>query len=324
MIIFTLLCLPLCMLITAFFSGTECGMNSINPARLLHWARNNVKPAEILLEFQNNMQRFLATVLVGNNLFHVIVATLTGSVAKQLEMSSVRESVWSATMAVAVLYFCEYLPKLYFRSRPLRRTVRVAKIFAFCDRALDPLTRFVLFITKWFTPKECRDSPSQGEFLVTRDFLESVVSDRLEGASISPYETAVFRRILKLQSKCAKDIMTPIDRVVKASKRMTIAQCYSLARETGHFRFPVFDTDKTRCVGIINVIEELFARTNPKTSCSNRMTPACFINANELADNLLPKMRAKKSPMLCVTENHAVIGIVTEATVLRLITNRRS
>ena len=318
MIIFKLICLAFGMLITAFFSGTECGMNSINPARLLHWARNDVEPAKLLLGFKNNMQRFLATVLVGNNLSHVAVATLTSSIAFQLEMSNLRESVWSATMALAILYFCEYLPKLYFRSRPLRRTVRVARMFAFFDRVLDPLTRFVLFITKWFTPKEFRDENNKSEVFISRDFLASLVSDRLEGASISPYETTVLNRILKLPDKHAMDIMTPIDQVIKVTGLMTIGECYELARKTGHFRFPVFND--SNCIGVVNVIEELFAKTNPdRTRCNRRMSPPRFIDASEPADNLLPQMRLKRSPFLCVTENQTVIGIVTEATVLRLI-----
>lgn len=333
--------LPLCMAASAFFSGIESGMLSVNRARLIHWVRSGVRPARRLQLYLNDPERFLAAILVGNNLVNVVISTLSASLARGLfagrPAAPALEAAWAAAMAFAVLYFCEYLPKLFFRTRPLRRTVKACRAFFYADILLTPLTRLVLLATRSLSPRPRRNKAGnpagapedpaagrrRGAFLMTREYIEDVVSDTRAGADISVFESVMIRRVLKLQNLCAAGIMTPIERAARVSADMPLAECFRIVRETGHIRIPVLSPDGSRCHGIINALDELAAGTDPRSArCGERARPAPFVRASEPADNLLPLMRRRHSPVLFVTDEKTgrAAGIVTEAAILNILT----
>ena len=328
-IVLLFLSIPLCMLGCSLFSGIEAGMLSLNRARLIHWVKRGIKPARLLMTYINDMQGFLSTILVGNNLVNVTLSTLSASLAHRLFAGSARagtwQSLWAAAMALSILYFCEYLPKLLFRRRPLRRTVQACKVFYYADLALRPLTRLVIFVTQWLMPDKGEDA-EHNRFMMTREYLENVVSDRRRGADISAFESIMIRRVLALQTVRASAIMTPMARVAKVREDAPLRQCFNLVRETGHVRIPVVSRDGHRCVGVLNVLNELIADADPdKTRAGSCKQTAFFVRDKEPADNLLCIMRRRHTRVLFVEhfKTHKVLGIVTEETIMKILTSSR-
>ncbi|HOE60124.1 MAG TPA: CNNM domain-containing protein [Kiritimatiellia bacterium] len=317
--IFLILC---CFAAVAFFSATEAGVLSISHARLIHLVRAGMKSAVLLNGYLADMQRFMGAVLVGTNLTNVILSTLSASLAQTcLPNSRTLQSVWAVTMACILLFFCEYLPKLFFTTRPLRRTLMIIRLFYFVEKAISPLTALVLWLTKWLTPQK---AGAQGQrFLMTREYIQHVVSDARNGARISAFERLMINRVLTLQSMKAEQVMTPLARVTKTVEDAPLEECYRLVRESGHVRLPVFSADGSRCVGVLNVLSLLAQAPDPKrTLARDGMHPPYFVRADECADNVLPLMRAYRQPMVLVraTQDNAVLGIITEENVLSALT----
>ena len=89
-----------CVFASAFFSGTETGLLSLNHARLMHLVRGGVKSAQILHEYLGDLQRCLATLLVGNNLVNVMLSTLSASLARTcFPDRSGLQAVWATGVA---------------------------------------------------------------------------------------------------------------------------------------------------------------------------------------------------------------------------------
>ena len=317
-----LIAIPLCFVASAFFSGTESGVLSINHARLMHLVRIGSKAAKLLHDYVSDMQRFMATILVGNNLVNVILSTLSASLAQIcFPKHAFMQTVWAVAMAFMMLFFCEYLPKLFFTTRPLRRTLLVARAFYVVEKLLTPLTVLTLFMTKWLVPKN-RNASDQ-RYLMTREYIQHVVSDAKDGSRITAVERLMINRVLALQSQTAAQVMTPLARVSRTTESVPLSTCYRLVRDSGHVRLPIFSEDGTRCVGVLNSLEVLAAQPDPDTTraCDCMQAPF-FVNADVRADDVLPLMRKYRRPMALVRAagGGAVLGIITEENILFALT----
>jgi putative hemolysin len=306
---------------SAFFSGLEIGVFSVRRARLLHYVRDGLKAALLLENYLRNSQRFLGSILVGNNLSNVFLSTLSAALGKELfRGSTVMQSLWALWMAVMVLVFCEYIPKLVFESRPLRRTLPLVSVFSVIDRVLSPVTRMVLFCTQWVIPRSSRKGESR--LVITREFLHDVVADRERGAQITAVERIMIKRVLALQSLTAAEIMTPLVKVSRVTEKTALKQCYDVVRASGHVRLPVFSEDGARCAGVLHALDVLSFTPDPETTLAAAyMQPPFFVACDLRADDLLPLMRRNRQPMAFVRDRQGVVaGIVTEANILDRLT----
>lgn len=314
--------LPLCFMAVAFFEGMESGVVCLNHARLMHLVRTGSKAAKLLNAYLANMQRFLTTIQVGCNLSAVILSTLSAGLAQTwFEGNNVAQALWGTVMAFMVLFFSEYLPKLFFTTRPLRRTLLVARLFFVAEKLLTPLTVLVLFLTDWLVPKG--KGGSEQRFLMTREYIQNVVSDPRDGSRITAVERLMINRVLALQAQTAAQVMTPLSRVSFTTEGATLGACYQRVRDSGHVRLPVFSEDGAKCVGVLNTLDVLSASPDPEQArVRDFMRPPLFVSGDVRADDVLPLMRKGRQPMAMVRSAHAetVLGIITEENILRSLT----
>jgi CBS domain containing-hemolysin-like protein len=312
----------LCFAASAFFSGTETGMLSVSHARLVHLVRAGQRKAVILNRYLSDFQRCLASILVGNNLVNVMLSTLSASLARLCFPSSpLVQAVWGVGMAFMMLFFCEYLPKMFFTTRPLRRTMLVIDVFHVIEKILAPLTSAILFVTKWLVPNDRKGAGQR--FLMSREYIQNVVSDDREGSRITAFERLMINRVLALQSQTAVQVMTPLNQVTTVTASMPLQDCYQRARDSGYVRLPVFSDDGARCVGVLDVLKGLASTPDPaKTRVEACMQKPFFVDAGKCADDVLPLMRKYHYPMVIVrgSGENDVLGIVTEENVLLALT----
>jgi len=310
----------LCLVGEAFFAGTESGVLCVNRVRLMHFVRNGMKPAKILASYLDNMQHFVVTVLVGCNLSNVILSTLSASVAHILFPGHAwLQVLWACVVVCMVLFFSEYLPKLFFTTRPLRRTLLVMDAFRVMDWLLYPVTRLVFVLTSRFVPKVAEGQQA----LLTREFIQEVVSDPKDGAQISPMERLMINRVLDLQSQTAAQVMTPLAQVIFVTEDEPVTECLGAVRKRDyHGRLPVFSADGKRCVGVFTVLDVFSTRPSSKRALVGAfMRPPLFVSADMKADDLLPLMRRKRQHMAVVRDaGGGMLGIITEETILNMLT----
>jgi CBS domain containing-hemolysin-like protein len=316
-----LLLLLVCFMASFFFSGIESGVICVNRARLMHLVRNGVRRAILLSRFRNDLQGFMATVLVANNLSNVMLSVLSASLSNAIfPQQHGMQTVWAVVMACLLLFFSEYLPKLFFSTRPLRRTLLVIPVFNIVDKLLYPLAKIVLVITELVMPK-AKNKEDQ-RFLITREYIEDVLKDSREGAQITSMERAMIHRVLGLHDKTASQIMTPVEKIVSITENMTMRDCFQKVNDMGYVRLPVFSADGARCVGVLSVLDVFAISPNPAdVPVRTFMRPPIFVDPAMAADDLLPMMRKKRQHMVFVrNEERKVAGIITVENILTVLT----
>lgn len=310
-----------CFMLIAFFAGIETGVLCVSRMRLIHLVRNGVKAAKMLTYYVNDIQRFIATVLVGNNLFNVILSVVSASMASLIfPQHNGLQTMWAMVVACMVVFFSEYLPKLFFSVRPLRRTLWAIRIFDVIEKFLYPLAKIVLIITELVMPKAKHKEDQR--FLITREYIEDVVSDPRDGAQITSMERAMIHRVLGLHDKTALQIMTPVEKIISVTENMAMRDCFQKVRDKGYVRLPVFNVEGSRCVGVLSILDVFAISPNPAdVPVRTFMRPPIFVDPAMPADDLLPMMRKKRQHMVFVrNDERKVAGIITVENILTVLT----
>ncbi|MBO4288198.1 MAG: DUF21 domain-containing protein [Kiritimatiellae bacterium] len=314
-----------CILWAAFFSAMETGLTRLNLPRLMYWVKLGHKQSKRVEEYVSDLQRSLATTLIGTNLLNVILSTITAYISITYLKDSARGQMGLAFgVSCAMIYLGEYMPKLIFTSRPLRLTVALAPVFGIFSTLFAPVASFSLFLTRWFMPPSVRNSNNR--FLISFDYLQDILNEKQPGANVTAKERLMIQSVFALRTKTAADVMVALNHAIKTTINATIGDCYDLARDSGHTRIPVLTADYQRCLGVVNVMRELAAGTDPETPLENHtLEEAKYVWDNELADRIMPLMRALHSPILLVrdAQTQHLAGVISDAMMLQFITSNK-
>ena len=132
-----------------FCAGVETGFLSVSRVRLLSLVRQGSTRARRLAKALGDMSRVVTTLLVGNNLAAVTVSTVSAVLALRLFSSSpLLQTGWTLFVAALMLFVGEYLPKLLFATRPLRRSLSAMRAYRLLEVLLAPLVGVFAAVTR--------------------------------------------------------------------------------------------------------------------------------------------------------------------------------
>ena len=217
--------------VAAFCAGVETGFLSVSRVRLLSLVRQSAPRAKRLARILGDMSRVLTTLLVGNNLAAVLFSTASASLGAHLfAKMPLAHSAWSLVAAVLMLFLGEYLPKLIFASRPLRRSLWASGPYRVLARALSlPVAAFSAFVRTVFRVRQ----PRSLRLGVSRDGLRMLVADRRDATRLTQFERRLIDRVLMLQASFAKDLLHPA-----TEKDLAELKEYRRPGKAGHFCIP--------------------------------------------------------------------------------------
>lgn len=182
--------------LAALCAGAETGYLSVSRERILHLAREGGRKAALVQKALGDMGRTMTMLLIGNNLASVTYSTSTAAISAALfAEGSAASLVWSFLAAFTVLYVSEFMPKLLFAARPLRRILSIADAVKVMSIALTPLTSLAMRFTDMFMPRK------EQKYRLTSADLLRILQDRKDGVCLSDLESAIITRIIVLRVK---------------------------------------------------------------------------------------------------------------------------
>jgi len=182
--------------LAALCAGAETGYLSVSRERILHLAREGGRKAALVQRALKEMPRTMAMLLIGNNLASVTYSASTAALsAAFFDKGSAASLVWGFFAAFTVLYVSEFMPKLLFAARPLRRILSVADAVEAMSFALRPATAVAMKLTDLFMPR------GEQKYRLTSADLLRILQDRKDGVCLSDFESALITRIIVLRVK---------------------------------------------------------------------------------------------------------------------------
>lgn len=316
MISFLVLCVILGLAGSAFYSGLETGIVSVNPLRLHHLRRKNFRHAETLYQLIAKPDHLLGTALVGNNLCNIIASISAVSLGTALA-GQMGYLIAYVSITLLMLVFGEYLPKAWFQGNPARRVLPFIYLFHLNGRIFYPLSRLATGLTQILLPLPLRKEAETGPS-VTRDELHALTRATHGAGSLSQHESRRVNQVFALSEKTVGQLMIPLGDVICVDLDTPVSQILDLAIRHDITRMPVRALERDRFAGIVTVFDLFRSKEVEGRTARDFLRPPQSVQENSAADDLLARMRMSRQPMTLVTGNDAkVIGIITPEDILR-------
>ena len=309
---------------SGFYSGMETGIVSVNRVRLRHLVKRKDRRALAVKRFMDHPEDMLATTLVGTNLCNTALTVLGTHLMVSLTGNPrLGNLLASITLLILILVFGEYLPKAWFQSHPLDRSGRFIDLLRVSAWLFRGISVPVIGLSKILIPAPGRESTEAKKHRITRKDIQFLLS-RESGATPDLSETrrGMVEGVFRLSEKTARDVMLPRDRMIVIRPDLPLADILQLAGQNPAQSFPVFSPTEKRFTGILK-LSDLYAHLDAEEGevrIPELLRPPQYVSEDTPGDDLLPRLRLSRQPMLLVRDDHdRVTGFVTTEVVLEEI-----
>lgn len=297
---------------SAFFSGCETAIISVNRIRVKHLADSGNKNAMVLMGIIEKPETFLTAVLIGNNIVNITASVLATDAALRTFGSS-GIAIATGVMTLFILVFAEVWPKTLGSRHPEAISLIVAKPIKIIITILRPviwvLTESINFLIIHFGGKERVNHP-----FVTEDKINLMLKVGEKEGTIEKHEREIIQNLFKFSDKRAVDIMTPLEEICSMEESNTMDTALALINESGHSRIPIYKESFDNIIGMIYAKDFLKFRDHElgRIRVYQILRPISIVKSGRKIYPILKELQIKKMNISIVVDNHnRVIGLLS-------------
>ena len=308
----------LCLILSAFFSGMEIAFVSSNKIYLEIEKKQDDFISKILTKLTQKPSKFIATMLVGNNVSMVVYGFFMGELLMRwfvnlgfhlTDFSNLLLQTIISTLIV--LMTSEFLPKVFFQIYANTFIKFFALPAYFFYKLFYYISSFLIWISDYVLRKFFKTEGDQINLSFSKVELGNYISEQMNSVQdheIVDSEIQIFQNALEFSGVKAREIMTPRTELVAVDLHSSIIDLRDLFINTGYSKIVVYINTLDDIVGYVHSFE-LFKKPR---SIKSIMIPVEFVPETILikdAMNLLTKKR--KSIAVILDEYGGTSGIVT-------------
>ena len=306
-----------CLLFSAFFSSSETAFISLQRLRLKHLARTEHADSDAAKEvatIAEKPERFLATVLVGNNLVNTAAAALVTILVASVLTEGQAVLVTTIGVTIVLLIFGEVFPKIV----GTRYGMRLAMLYATPIKLLLWVLSPIAAIFVWIGDKLARlvGASPVPNLLTSEAEIRTAVSVGVEEGTLEESEADMVEAVFRFGDRRVSEVMTPRPSVTWVEKGTTIREFLAIYAQTPHSRFPVYEDIRDKVVGVLWIKDLLMAQA--KGSCredspiDELLRPVHFVPENKLVAELFAELQKSGDHLAIVADEFGgVAGMVT-------------
>ena len=302
----------ICILFSAFFSGTETAFSTVNQVRLKSYADSGskkAKRAKTALYICDNYDKTITTILIGNNIVNLGGSSLATVLCINI-WGDIGAAIATGATTFLVLTFGEIIPKCIGKESSETIALYTAGILRVFMFVLYPIALFFIglksIVIKMLRIKN--DAPS-----VTEDELKYIINSIEEEGVLEQQEKELVQSALDFDEKTAFEILTPrvdmtavdIDSDYEIMKKTILEERFS--------RIPVYQGNYDNIIGIIHsrdFLEEMAMSVKP--NIKKLIQPAQFVYKNQRLSDILTEFRKNKHHMAIVIDEYGgTLGLIT-------------
>lgn len=306
---------------SAFFSGSETGMMSINRYRLSHKAKQGDKAAIRISNLLKRPDRLLGVILIGNNFVNNFAAAIATVIAIHFLGESLGPVVSTFVLTIVVLIFAEVTPKTLAALHPEQFAKPASFALTPLLKLLYPLVWLVNLFSNFILRLLGARPDEHKQDNLTSEELRTVVNEA--GNLIPSRHQAMLLSILDMEKITVDDIMIPRQEVTGIDLEQDMDTILELLRHSQHTRIPVYKGDINNVIGILHLrgALRLIASDNPSKGMLIQETrePYFIPESTPLQTQLLNFQKEKRRIGIVVDEYGDVQGLVTLEDILEEI-----
>ena len=246
----------LLLLIGAFFSGTETAYTNLSRVRLMAWADDGKKSASRALTVLEKFDKAIITLLIGNNVAHVVATSLATVLAIYFAVKAWGETsgqaagpaIATVVMTLLIFIFGETIPKNIAKER--------------CDECACAFSGILRMLMILFTPLDLifmglgkalkklfhtEDGPA-----ITEDDLQTMIETIEDEGGLEADESELIQSAVEFTDRTVLEVLTPRVHMVGLDLDDDEETIVQKIMEEKYSRLPVYEGDMDHIVGILN------------------------------------------------------------------------
>lgn len=296
---------------SALLSGAEASFFSLTHLHLHKMKEDGLPFVPFVQRLLDRPRRLLVTIMVCNESANIVIASITTSIMIYLAGS---QGTWMAIVlaTLAIMIFCETIPKTFALTYPRRYSVTAALPLSVIAKIVLPAVWFLEKLSDFFVRASSGKTTTPAPSVMEEDFKTLVDAGHREG-TIEGAEKELIHRVFELADTQVADIMTPRVDMFCLPLTMSSRDMERAILERRHTRIPIYGIDKDDILGILQT--KLFLAERMKKRPINIKSLAkkpYFIPEERPAHSLLLDFKIKGIQMAIVVDEYGgVSGLVT-------------
>jgi len=308
------------LLLSAFFSGSETAMMSLNRYRLKHLRKRHLG-ARKAYKLLKRPDRLIGIILIGNNMVNILASAIATVIALRL-YGDAGIAIATLLLTLAILIFSEVTPKTMAALHPEGIAFTASHILRPLLFVFYPLVWLVNHLSNGLLRLLGVNTTKSLDVSLSKEEIRTVVDISSENI---PDHQDMLINILDLETVSVNDIMVPRNEIIGLDLELEVDQLLTTIINSGYTRLPVYVGNMNNVLGIIHVktIARLLRSGSDsltKEAIKRFTREPYFVPENTpLNKQLVNFQQAKRRIGLVVDEYGEIEGLVTMEDILEEI-----
>lgn len=315
---FLLIFLVVLFALSAFFSGSETALMSLNRYKLRHQADKKHAGAMQAQKLLDMPDRLIGLILLGNNFINILITQVATIVGLRV-FGDAGLAIATGILTLLLLIFAEVMPKTLAALNPERLAFPAAHIYSVLLKIMYPLVWLVNLIANSFL--KIFGSPENENVSLNREELRSVVNSA--GTNIPKGHVDMLIRVLDLESSTIEDVMVARNNIQGIDLDDDWAEIEEQILSSSFTRVLVYRGNVDNVLGFIHLrklLTLLKEGSLDRDQLESIIRPAYFVpEGTNLTQQLINFRESSRRIAIVVDEYGDIQGLVTIEDILEEI-----
>ncbi len=307
-------------LLSAFFSGSEIGMMSINRYKLRHLVKKKDIQAIRVNRMLGRPDRLLSVILIGNTLANIVASTLATLIGQRY-YGDAGVAIATVLLTFIILVVSEMTPKTLAAIYPQQVAFAASFPLSVMQSMFAPLVNIISFFSNGILRLFGVSINRAQKEALTGEELRSVVH---EAGGLLPVEhKSMLISLLDLEQATVEDIMVPKVDIIGIDLEQPWLLLLEQLETAQHTRLPIYRGSIDNLVGMVHARTLLNLALEDKLDINSLLSTAdapYFIpEATPLNIQILNFRKMKRRSCFVVDEYGDILGLVTMEDILEEI-----
>lgn len=241
--------LILLLVLSAFFSGSETALMSINRYKLKHRVKKNEIAALRVNYLLNNPDKTLGLILLLNNFVNILASAISTIIAIEL-YGDKGVAIAAGFLTFVILVFSEVTPKTFASHYADKIAYKISFIFYYGLVIFNPLVKFINFFSKLILTIFGVDKRKTQYDDLTNEEIKTIIQESSKKITEN-YEEMIIN-LLDLQKVTVEHAMIPKNDIEGIDITHSDNLINSRLVDINHTRLPVYSGSLNSLIGFIN------------------------------------------------------------------------
>lgn len=298
------------LILSGFFAGTELAFIVANKLKIEVKARKKELTARNAHYFINHPETFFSTILIGNNIVNVALASLSAVFLASLFGLSDFSILTISTFFI--LLFGEIIPKYFSRELSDRVVLLSAIPLRVISLLLYPFVKLSSLLSKKLTQTSNISADSMSH-LFDREDVKVLVKESEKAGVVDKKESDIIGKVIELGEQRVYEAMTPRTDIIGLEISDNIDDAISTFIDSGFSKLTVYKENLDNIKGII-LVKDIF---KSPAYIKSILRDVSFIPETKKSFEVLNEFLEKKISIAVVVDEHGgTAGIVTMEDIL--------